>query len=199
MQAAKLVNHVVPVYPPNAEKQGIEGTVILRAVIGTNGQMLSLSPYNDADPSLTSAAMAAVGQWRYQPTLLNGLPVEVVTTITAAFRLISNQDCTSCSILTLRSSSAARSGRHGSCSRPLCENRSGRPRRAREPIQSASGSPHGPCATGRRVRTWRSDWGRCAGQSDNFPTDSSRSKTVLRKRAKWSWRSHPVKSSSKPW
>ena len=49
--------------------------------------MLSLSPYNDADPSLTSAAMAAVGQWRYQPTLLNGLPVEVVTTITAAFRL----------------------------------------------------------------------------------------------------------------
>lgn len=87
MQAAKLVNHVVPVYPPNAEKQGIEGTVILRAVIGTNGQMLSLSPYNDADPSLTSAAMAAVGQWRYQPTLLNGLPVEVVTTITVAFRL----------------------------------------------------------------------------------------------------------------
>jgi TonB family protein len=87
VQAAKLVNHVVPVYPASAEKQGIEGTVILRAVIGTSGQMLSLSPYNDADPALTSAAMEAVGQWRYEPTLLNGVPVEVVTTITVAFRL----------------------------------------------------------------------------------------------------------------
>ena len=87
VQAAKLVNHVVPVYPASAEKQGMEGTVILRAVIGTSGQMLSLSPYNDADPSLTSAAMEAVSQWRYEPTLLNGVPVEVVTTITVAFRL----------------------------------------------------------------------------------------------------------------
>jgi TonB family protein len=87
VQAAKLVNHVVPVYPASAEKQGIEGTVILRAVIGTSGQMLSLSPYNDADPALTSAAMEAVGHWRYEPTLLNGVPVEVVTTITVVFRL----------------------------------------------------------------------------------------------------------------
>ena len=87
VQAAKLVNHVVPVYPASAEKQGVEGTVILRAVIGTSGQMLSLSPYNDADPGLTSAAMEAVSQWRYEPTLLNGVPVEVVTTITVVFRL----------------------------------------------------------------------------------------------------------------
>jgi len=77
----------VPVYPASAEKQGVEGTVILRAVIGTSGQMLSLSPYNDADPGLTSAAMEAVSQWRYEPTLLNGVPVEVVTTITVVFRL----------------------------------------------------------------------------------------------------------------
>jgi TonB family protein len=87
VQAAKLINHVEPVYPPSAEKRGIEGTVILRAVIGTSGQMLSLSPYNDVDPDLIRAAMEAVGQWRYQPTLLNGVPVEVVTTITVVFRL----------------------------------------------------------------------------------------------------------------
>ena len=87
VQFARLINHVEPVYPASAEKQGIEGTVILRAVIGTRGQMLSLSPYNDVDPDLIKAAMDAVRQWRYQPTLLNGVPVEVVTTITVVFRL----------------------------------------------------------------------------------------------------------------
>lgn len=87
VQAAKLIKIVKPVYPENAEKQGTEGTVILRAVIGTSGQILSLEPYNGADPALIKAAMDAVGQWRYQPTLLNGVPVEVATTITMVFRL----------------------------------------------------------------------------------------------------------------
>ena len=87
VQAAKLVKMAKPIYPANAEKQGIEGTVILRAVIGTSGQILSLAPYNGADPALTKAAMDAVRQWQYQPTLLNGVPVEVATTITIVFRL----------------------------------------------------------------------------------------------------------------
>jgi outer membrane biosynthesis protein TonB len=59
----------------------------MQAVIGTSGQILSLTPVNDVDPGLIRAAMNAVRQWRYQPTLLNGVPVEVVTTITVAFRL----------------------------------------------------------------------------------------------------------------
>jgi protein TonB len=42
---------------------------------------------NGADPGLIKAAMDAVRQWQYQPTLLNGVPVQVVTTITVAFRL----------------------------------------------------------------------------------------------------------------
>jgi TonB family protein len=87
VQAARLVKIVKPAYPESAEKQGTEGTVILRAVIGTGGQILSLEPYNGSDPALTKAAMDAVGQWRYQPTLLNGVPVEVATTITVVFRL----------------------------------------------------------------------------------------------------------------
>lgn len=87
MYAAKLIKMVEPVYPPTAEKQGIEGTVILRAVIGTSGQILSLAPFNSADSALTRAAMDAVGQWQYQPSLLNGVPVEVSTTITVDFRL----------------------------------------------------------------------------------------------------------------
>jgi TonB family protein len=87
VQAAKLTSQVKPQYPAIAQKKGIQGTVILRAVIGTSGQILSLKPDNDPDPELTSSAMSAVGHWRYQPTLLNGEPVEVVTTITVAFRL----------------------------------------------------------------------------------------------------------------
>lgn len=87
VQAAKLIKIVKPVYPASAEKQGTEGTVIMRAVIGTNGQVLSLEPYNGADPALIKAAMDAVGQWHYQPTLLNGAPVEVATTVTVIFRL----------------------------------------------------------------------------------------------------------------
>ncbi len=87
VQAAKLVKIANPAYPASAEKQGTEGTVILRAIIGTSGQILSVGPYNNADPALTKAAMDAVRQWRYQPTLLNGVPVEVATTITVVFRL----------------------------------------------------------------------------------------------------------------
>jgi TonB family protein len=87
VQAAHLISQVKPEYPEALQKQGIEGTVILRAVIGTSGQILSLSPFSDPDPALTKAAMDAVRQWKYTPTLLNGEPVEVVTTITVGFRL----------------------------------------------------------------------------------------------------------------
>jgi TonB family protein len=85
--AAKLISQVKPEYPEEAQQQGIEGTVILRAVIGMNGRILSLKADNDADPVLVTAAMEAVRQWRYVPTLLNGEPVEIVTTITVGFRL----------------------------------------------------------------------------------------------------------------
>jgi len=87
VQAAKLISQVKPEYPEALQKRGIEGSVILRAVIGTSGQILSLSPFSDPDPALTKAAIDAVHQWRYTPTLLNGEPVEVVTTITVGFRL----------------------------------------------------------------------------------------------------------------
>ena len=87
VQAAHLITQVKPEYPEALQKRGIEGSVILRAVIGTSGQVLSLSPFSDPDPALTKAAMDAVRHWKYTPTLLNGEPVEVVTTITVGFRL----------------------------------------------------------------------------------------------------------------
>ncbi len=88
VQATKLVSMTKPLYPPAAEAAGIEGTVMLQAVISTEGNLLGLSVMNTSvDASLASAAMDAVRQWHYQPTLLNGLPVEVVTTIAVTFRL----------------------------------------------------------------------------------------------------------------
>jgi TonB family protein len=87
VEAAKLIFQPKPDYPTSAKNQGMEGPVILRAVIGMNGQILSLSPRSGPDPVLIKSAMDAVRQWRYQPTLLNGVPVEVVTTIMVDFQL----------------------------------------------------------------------------------------------------------------
>ncbi|MBV8816777.1 MAG: TonB family protein [Acidobacteriaceae bacterium] len=88
VQASKLITKVNPTYPPGAQRNGVTGMVILKAVIGVDGHLLSLTPASSAaDPELTSAAVEAVRLWTYQPTLLNGQPVEVVTTITVNFRL----------------------------------------------------------------------------------------------------------------
>jgi TonB family protein len=88
VQATKLVNMVRPVYPDSAQQRGVEGTVLLRAVIFTDGTLGSLEVVNkQVDADLAAAATDAVRQWRYEPTLLNGQPVEVVTTITVNFRL----------------------------------------------------------------------------------------------------------------
>jgi TonB family protein len=88
VQATKLLNMTKPVYPPGAEAAGIEGTVMLHAVISTGGDLLGLSVMNEwIDGELAGAAMDAVKQWHYEPTLLNGEPVEVATTIAVTFRL----------------------------------------------------------------------------------------------------------------
>jgi TonB family protein len=88
VQATRLIDSVKPEYPEEARSRGIEGTVQLQAVISTSGGLLGLQPVNTlVDPALTKAAIEAVRQWRYEPTLLNGEPVEVVTTITVNFRL----------------------------------------------------------------------------------------------------------------
>ncbi len=88
VQATRLLKQMKPVYPADAQAAGIEGTVLLRAVISKEGTLLNLSAINQSvDPELVQAAIDAVKQWRYQPTLLNGQPVEVITTITVNFRL----------------------------------------------------------------------------------------------------------------
>jgi protein TonB len=86
VQAALLVNKVQPVYPPLARQTRISGTVRLHAIISKSGSVESLEVLS-GHPLLVRAAMDAVQQWKYKPTLLNGEPVEVDTTIDVIFSL----------------------------------------------------------------------------------------------------------------
>lgn len=86
VQQAKLISAPQPEYPPPARQASIEGNVVLHAVIGLDGTVAQLSVIS-GHPLLVQAALDAVKQWRYAPTLLNGEPVEVDTTITIAFKL----------------------------------------------------------------------------------------------------------------
>ncbi|HYA17879.1 MAG TPA: energy transducer TonB [Bryobacteraceae bacterium] len=85
-QAAKLIFGPAPPYPPLARTARIQGTVKLEATIARDGSIRNLHLVSGA-PLLVKAALDAAGQWRYQPTLLNGEPVEVVTEIDVNFRL----------------------------------------------------------------------------------------------------------------
>jgi TonB family protein len=86
LQVGQLVNLVDPVYPPDAEQKHIEGTVRLHATIGMDGSIKDLQPLS-GPPSLLPAALTAVREWRYNPTLLNGQPIETQEDISLVFRL----------------------------------------------------------------------------------------------------------------
>jgi TonB family protein len=84
----QVVTRVLPIYPPAAKAAGIQGSVILHAIIGIDGRALSIVVRNSQiDPQLARSAVEAVSQWRYTPTLLNGEPVEVETTVTVNFNM----------------------------------------------------------------------------------------------------------------
>ena len=90
IQAAKIIksSKVQPIYPASAKSAGIQGTVVLHAVISKEGKPLSLRVMNaQADPDLARSAVEAVSQWRYTPTLLNGDPIEIDTTIDIVYSL----------------------------------------------------------------------------------------------------------------
>lgn len=88
VEKAKLIHHVPPVYDKDVQREGVEGTVLLEAVISKQGEPMSLKPINTlVDRRLVTAAMQAVRQWRYEPMLLNGQPIEAATTIRVAFQL----------------------------------------------------------------------------------------------------------------
>lgn len=86
VQAANLISQVRPVYPPEAKAARIQGQVRLEAIIGPDGTVQSLQVVS-GDPALVKSALDAVKQWVYKPTLLNGNPVTVATTIDVNYTL----------------------------------------------------------------------------------------------------------------
>jgi TonB family protein len=84
--AARVINRVPPIYPTEARKQYISGTVRLHAIIAKDGSIRNLEVLS-GHPTLVDAAMDAVRQWRYSPTMLEGEAVEVDTTVDVIFSL----------------------------------------------------------------------------------------------------------------
>jgi len=84
VQQAKLIRQVVPSYPALARQAHVQGAVVLEAIINKEGTIDGLRVVS-GHPLLTSAAIDAVKQWMYRPTLLNGEPGVVVTTVTVNF------------------------------------------------------------------------------------------------------------------
>jgi TonB family protein len=87
IEAPEKTHHVNPVYPDEAKREGLEGVVILEAVIDKEGNVKDVRALRSLEYGLTEAAEAAVKQWKYTPTYYNGEPVEVVLTITVMFQL----------------------------------------------------------------------------------------------------------------
>jgi TonB family protein len=80
------VKKAVPVYPSTAKLQGIQGTVILNGIIGTDGRFQRLQVLT-GPPMLQQPALDAVRQWAYEPYLLNGQAIEVETDVNVVFVL----------------------------------------------------------------------------------------------------------------
>jgi protein TonB len=86
VQAAQIVKRVIPIYPALAKQARIQGSVKLIGIIATDGTVQQLRVLS-GHPMLVQAAVDAVRQWVYRPTLLNGEPVEVEAPIDVNFTL----------------------------------------------------------------------------------------------------------------
>jgi len=81
------IHDVRPVYPADAMASQVQGVVILEAVIGPQGNVTDARIMRSVSASLDQAALDAVRQWVFTPTLLNGVPVPVIMTVTVNFTL----------------------------------------------------------------------------------------------------------------
>jgi protein TonB len=84
IMAPLKVKEVQPVYPAIAQSARVAGTVIIEATIGADGKVIDAKVLRSV-PMLDQAALDAVLQWEYMPTLLNGVAVPVVLTVTVKF------------------------------------------------------------------------------------------------------------------
>lgn len=88
VKVPRKLTHVNPAYPVAMQSAGMTGTVPLEAVIGRDGSVTAVRVLSaQVHPDLAGAAIDAVRQWRFSPTLLNGVPVEVMMTVAVNFSL----------------------------------------------------------------------------------------------------------------
>lgn len=88
VQSANIVKKVNPTYPAAMKAQRVEATVMLEVLISKEGVPESISVQDTSIPrEFSDSAIDAVKQWQYRPTLLNGEPVEVLTTVQINFTL----------------------------------------------------------------------------------------------------------------
>ncbi len=86
LQASQLVKRVEPDYPELARQARVQGLVLLRVTIDEKGDVVKIEVVR-GHPLLVDAAVKAVRQWKYRPTLINGNPVPVIATVTVPFAL----------------------------------------------------------------------------------------------------------------
>ncbi len=86
IRAPLKLHDVAPVYPELARRARVQGLVIISCVIDADGRVAEAAVLRGV-PLLDTAALEAVRQWTYRPTLLNGSPVAVVMTVTVQFTL----------------------------------------------------------------------------------------------------------------
>ncbi|MDR3735839.1 MAG: energy transducer TonB [Acidobacteriaceae bacterium] len=82
-----LLHKVEPIYPKEAKRKHLQGSVILHANISTEGKITNLCIVSSPYAILSESSMAGVEQWIYTPYLLNGVPTEVDTTITVGYSI----------------------------------------------------------------------------------------------------------------
>lgn len=85
-QPAILSLKIPPVYPEDAKARGVEGVVVIHAVIDKEGRV-KRADVQQGDPLLTQAALDAFKQWRYKPSTLGGAPAETEVTASVTFQL----------------------------------------------------------------------------------------------------------------
>jgi protein TonB len=82
---SRLIHKVNPIYPESAKQAGVGGKVILTVTVNEEGSVSDIQ-HVSGHPLLNDAAIEAVKQWKYSPTLLNGKAVPVIATVTVFFQ-----------------------------------------------------------------------------------------------------------------
>ena len=87
VMSSMLLKQQAPVYPQDARNAHASGTVVLQAIIGTDGVVRDLRVVSAPHPSLAASALRAVSHWEYKPYLLDGEPLDVETTVNVIYAL----------------------------------------------------------------------------------------------------------------